>query len=137
MTEEKCFSPGISFSATFVFACAGNGRPKQNQKMYQAPLFNTSANGAFCLGNATVPVGEIENEVMIEGTENAIFDSLFTHSNQSNTFSKIKYGQSISNQQHIKIWKALAKSNKRPMSADLEPMKCTFLDLINKWEKRA
>lgn len=124
-------------SATFVYACAGNGRPKQNQTMYQAPLFNTSVNGAFCLGCATVPVGDIENQVMIEGTENAIFDSLFTHSNQPNTFSHKKYGQSISNQQHIKIWKALAKSNKRPMCADLEPMECTLLDLTKGLEKRA
>ena len=123
-------------STTFVYACAGANRPKQNQKMYQAPLFNTSLNGAFCLGSATVPVGDIETEVMIDGTEKAIFDSLFTHSNQPNTFSKIKYGQIINNQQHIKIWKAFAKSNRRPMCADLEPMKCSLLDLTDV-EKRA
>ena len=121
-------------STTTVFACIGNQRPTPETKLYCAPLFNTGEFGAFCLGSATVPVGLMEASEMISGTENAIFDSVFTHSNPSNTFSK-KHGDTISNKQHIEIWKGFAKRNERPKKSDLTPMECTLSDIIKKMEK--
>ena len=121
-------------STTTVFACIGNQRPTPETKLYCAPLFNTGEFGAFCLGSATVPVGLMEASEMISGTENAIFDSVFTHSNQSNTFSK-KHGDTITNKEHLTIWQDFAKRNERPKKADLTPMKHTLSDIINAMEK--
>lgn len=121
-------------SSTTVLACTGNVRPTPETKIYHAPLFNTSSSGSFCLGNAKVPVGLMEASEMISGTEDAVFNSVFTHTNQPLTFSK-KHGESIGNIEHIKIWKNFAKRNARPKKQDLTPMSCTLTDIINKVEK--
>lgn len=121
-------------SETFVFACAGSKRPTADTKIYNAPIFNTSSNGAFCLGSATVPVGLVSTTDMILGTQDAIFNSVFTHSNQANTFSK-KHGKTITNVNHVNIWKSFAKRNARPNKTDLTPTNFTLSDIINKMEK--
>jgi PRTRC genetic system protein B len=121
-------------SSTTVLACTGSNRPTPQTKIYHAPIFNTGSTGAFCLGSATVPIGLIEPSEMISGTEDAIFNSTFTHSNQPLTFSK-KHGDTINNKRHIEIWQRFAKEDARPLKQDLTPMGCTLGDIINKMEK--
>lgn len=121
-------------SSTTVLACTGNTRPTPDTNIYHAPIFNTNSLGLFCLGSATVPVGLMEAAEMIAGTEDAIFNSVFTHSNQPLTFSQ-KHGDTISNTDHIKIWQGFAKKNTRPKKQDLTPMGCTLADITKKMEK--
>jgi len=134
--EVKARLPTLIFirqkhsSSTSVFACAGNKRPDATSNIYHAPLLNTGPQGSFCLGSATVPIGLTENINMIIGTEDAIFNSLFTHTNQPFTFSA-RHGKNISSSEHIKIWKSFSKRNARPTKADLTSMNCNLAKIIS------
>lgn len=73
--------PGLVFIAKqrclYVFAVKGNGRPKPETELYQAPVFNVGTEGGVCLGNSIPPEGFSIKSV--GEWETVFFDSRFTH----------------------------------------------------------
>lgn len=102
-----------------VFACSSRGAVNKSTRLYVAPLMNTSSNGAFCLGNAHLPENlNIEQSELFDACEACVFNSLFTHTNASNTF---RSKEPVSNAQHINTWKSLAKQKRAPKLTELTP----------------
>ena len=60
-------------------ALVGDGRPRLDCPLAQAPYFNVYESGRICVGNATLPE-RIASDTL-QGYEDAFFDSKFTHSN--------------------------------------------------------
>lgn len=75
--------PGLIFAASPQFWCVwavkGKNRPTLDTRLYQAPYFNVSPNGAICQGNVDVPKGCATEK--IDAWNNAFFRSVFTHPN--------------------------------------------------------
>lgn len=78
-------------------------RPKVNDLVYRAPLWNIYDKGFMCHGTARIEC-EIKPE-NIEELENLLFDSVFTHTNCSNK-------ELTGKQDWIKFWRD--NSSKRP-----------------------
>jgi PRTRC genetic system protein B len=123
-------------SSTSLFAYCLKGMPKRTQRLYQAPILNTSDSGSFCLGSATVPVGNIDSEEMIKGTEAAIFDdSAFSHTSCGITLNNHKHNKDkpISTDSYIKLYKSFAKKNYTPKASDLTSLNLTLEEAINQF----
>lgn len=96
-----------------TFALASNQRPRPSTRLYRAPFMNISGSGAFCLGSATLP--EVINSDNLDQMETCLYDSNFTHINDQS----LTHPCFSTNEKHLKMWRKLAKTNKKIKVTDL------------------
>ena len=108
-----------------MFAAATDKVDAQTQ-LYVAPLFNTNRMGNFCTGSAVLPNGALSNQEIKAGVLEAVFNSNFTHSSDSNYGFK---AAKVSND-HIEIWKALSEKQRAPSSRQLIKYNRTLSDIL-------
>lgn len=108
-----------------VAAYAGSGRPKQNQKLYHAPLWNIYDDTRLCSGSAdTTDVLDI-NAMKI--WEEAVFETLFTHPNHDNVLPRSKTDK----RQYLSFIRAKAKAGESFKVADMTPLNTTLEQWAN------
>jgi PRTRC genetic system protein B len=67
-----------------VFALKNNEKVNENSKLYNAPFFNTYADGSVCMGNVQISIDNFNYiEDAIEFLEAGFFKSVFTHTNHN------------------------------------------------------
>ncbi|WP_288987625.1 hypothetical protein [uncultured Pseudoalteromonas sp.] len=99
-----------------VYALASNQYPTVNTKLYNAPLMNISINGTVCLGTATLPSEISPTSACFSAVEETIFDSYFTHVNNSKT---IKSKSSVDTSMLVKFWQDKSKQNEKVKASEL------------------
>ncbi len=103
--------PGLILKATAgrldLAAYKGKRRPSATTQLYHAPLMNVYAKCNLCFGSATVPSDLSVSS--IPAWESAVFDSIFTHHNHSQTM-KIKGKDQASNGEHWRYWRNLGSA---------------------------
>jgi len=123
--------PSLIFQATphglRVAAYAGKGRPKLDQPLYHAPIWNIYSDGRLCTGSAdTTSIISVES---MKIWETAIYDTIFTHSNHVNVIAhhtkKQKFAP-VSDARYLKFIKAKAKKGEAFKAKDMVPMKRTL-----------
>lgn len=97
-----------------IFALPSNSRPKLTTKVYQAPLMNISPEGYFCQGTARLP--KVMTQENIVEAQNSLFDSYFTHVNNSTT---IKSKSNVDSAANLKFWINKMKNNSRVLTKEL------------------
>lgn len=90
----------------FVWALAENARPIPKTQLFQAPYWNTSADGSVCHGSMATP-RQIEAERLAQWSE-AYFGSRFTHSNLGRTICRHPEG-------FLGMWRDLAGRKRFPI----------------------
>lgn len=110
-----------------VAALADAQRPGAKTKLYHAPIMNVYAHGGVCLGSAPRP--ESSDVVSMPGWEDAVFKTLFTHTNHKRT---LRVGKTdVSNTKHLQIWRELAKQKAGEFPRELlVPMKKTVMEFL-------
>lgn len=104
-----------------VVAYVGNGRPKLTQPLYHAPLWNIYANTSLCSGTAvTTDIISVESMAI---WEEAVFNTVFTHSNHNNVLSNNKAGKQRS---YMAFIKKKAKSGAAFNVSDMTPLRMTL-----------
>lgn len=114
-----------------VAALSSGRRPSPRSRLFHAPLWNTSRDGAVCLGSATVP--ELSGFAAMAGFEEAIFETLFSHPNFA---GNLRYRQDshacTSQANYLRFWRALEKSEKTVFPKDrLVPMVRTLGEFLS------
>lgn len=118
--------PSLVFTASGknlkIAAYAGKGRPRQDQILYHAPLWNIDESGNLCTGSCEVPA-DITLDSM-EIWENAIFNSYFTHENHSEVIKAS--GKSKKKPNYVQFIRAKAKSGKPWYAAEMNAIGLTL-----------
>lgn len=127
------FSYNKAKQAMNVFATL-RANPKQDTKLYHAPICNTSSTGRVCQGTATLPNydGETTSRFLTL-CEATIYDSLFTHVNHRQTFNANKTRgehNSVETGTHVGIWQKLCAERRAPKASDLAPIDLRLADLV-------
>lgn len=104
-----------------VAAYTGSGRPKLTQPLYHAPLWNIYADTRLC--NGTAEITNIINVDAMQVWEDAMFNTMFTHSNHQNVLPKTKAGKQRA---YISFIRAKAKAGTAFKSSEMTPLKMTL-----------
>lgn len=96
--------------------------------LYHAPLCNVGSQGNLCFGTADRPDGFQCKHSIIETSEKAVLDTMFSHVNHQQTFAKVDGG--VSTGDHVKIWQHLSKMNVMPKAKDLVKTSLTVEKLV-------
>jgi len=109
--------------ALAVYALPSNRRPTPNSALFQAPFFNTGADGTVCMGSVDIDIAEnCSIESFTREWERYFFSSRFTHLNGS--VSPVKGNI-------IQLWQSLIGS-KRPFPVEvLLPTTFTLQNIIH------
>ncbi|MDN3384468.1 PRTRC system protein B [Pseudoalteromonas sp. APC 3358] len=100
-----------------VFSCKSKSRPTPESKLYNAPLMNVSLDGSLCLGSATLPDNvQSDSKQIRNACESALFDTNFSHVNNSKTFKSKK---EVTTTGHVAFWKKFEKENREPKASEL------------------
>lgn len=104
--------PTLYFVAGFgaslrVFALESDKRPCPDTTLYHAPLGNIYEGGALCWGNINIPNQGVEN---IQGYEDAIYNTGYTHTNTPNNF---KGADAEKENSLLKFWLELHKQKSK------------------------
>lgn len=104
-----------------IAAYAGSGRPKLTQPLYHAPLWNIYADTRLCSGSATTT--NIISVKSMKVWEEAVFDTVFTHSNHDNVLPNTKAGKQRA---YLPFVKNKAKTGATFRVCDMTPLKMTL-----------
>lgn len=104
-----------------VAAYAGTGRPKLSQPLYHAPLWNIYADTRLCSGSATTT--DIISINSMKVWEEAVFDTVFTHSNHDNVLPNTKAGKQRA---YLPFIKNKAKTGATFRVCDMTPLRMTL-----------
>jgi len=107
-----------------VAAYAGQGRPKQTQPLYHAPIWNVYRETHLCNGNA-----DTTNIISVDAMkvwEDAIFNTVFSHSNHANVIAAIK-GNKKDDRAYMRFIKSKVKSGEKMTTKEMTPL-CKTLE---------
>lgn len=104
-----------------IAAYAGSGRPSLTQPLYHAPLWNIYADTRLCSGSATTT--NIISVKSMKVWEEAVFDTLFTHSNHQRVLPNTATGKQRS---YLPFIKNKAKTGASFRACDMTPLKMTL-----------
>lgn len=107
-----------------VAAIATTSRAKPSTKVYQAPIWNLSARGGFCLGNAKMP--KTIDVSTIPMCEDAVINSQFTHPNCDHLIKGVK-----SNKEYIDYLKSKESTKGKFRASELYQM--TGVKTVGEW----
>ena len=93
----------------FVYALGASTYPNEDAVVYNAPLMNIGWDGLVCQGSASLP-REISSAT-IDSMEATIYDSNFTHVNNTNTLRNTPSSKdSVGTKEHLAFWRSRDKS---------------------------
>lgn len=116
-TPSFVFSLNRNARRLRVFSCKSKSRPTPETKLYNAPLMNVSLDGSLCLGSATLPDNvQSDSKQIRTACESALFDTNFSHVNNSKTFKSKK---EVTTTGHVAFWKKFEKENREPKASEL------------------
>lgn len=104
-----------------IAAYAGTGRPNLTQPLYHAPLWNIYGDTRLCAGGA-----ETTNIIAVSSMkiwEDAVFETVFTHSNHDRVLPDTKAGKQRA---YLTFIKNKAKSGAAFRASDMSPLKKTL-----------
>jgi len=102
--------------ALSIAAYTGKSRPRKNQKLYHAPLWNIYASTTLCAGSATLPVDT--SLASMEVCEEALFNSVYTHKNHDHVLA----GNGTSTNDYLRFLKAKQKTGDAIKARDMNPL---------------
>jgi PRTRC genetic system protein B len=103
-----------------IAAYAGSRRPKIDQPLYHAPLWNIYEHTGLCSGSCETPGST--NVDAISTWEEAIFNSYFTHANHSNVLANGKSRDT----KYLKVIRSKEKSGKPFFVREMVPLRKTL-----------
>lgn len=98
-------------------AYAGCGRPAEATALYVPPLMNVSDDGSVCRGSASERIGHDADD--LAKWEAVMFDTNFSHVNSPRTLRSRK---EVRDTDHLRYWRAKARSGARVRANELSPM---------------
>lgn len=108
-----------------VAAYAGSGRPKRNQKLYHAPLWNIYHDTRLCTGSIETP--DILNMNAMQVWEDAVFETLFSHPNHDNVLPESRADR----RHYLSFIRAKGKAGESFKAGDMNPLNKT----LEQWAK--
>jgi PRTRC genetic system protein B len=109
-----------SASHLWIRALSGNERPKADAKLFIAPYWNCSDEGAVCTGSMKIP--RDKSVTQIDRWEQSFFKSEFTHA--GGLTKKTRYRGGL-----LAMWQSLEGANEYPESY-LVPAKQTLAEFV-------
>ncbi|MEQ1531584.1 MAG: PRTRC system protein B [Methylococcales bacterium] len=119
-----------------VAALKGTRKPTEKTTLFNAPLMNVNNIGSVCTGTAEIP--RFCNPDSLLAWESVLFDTAFSHVNNTNTLNfdieKSKESNTgVSSKDHFKYWLALSRKKANIFPNDqLVPMRMNIGDFLSR-----
>lgn len=109
-----------------IAAYSGSARPKLSQPLYHAPLWNIYGNTKLCSGSAITT--NIISVSSMKVWEDAVFETVFTHSNHGEV---LKHTKSRKQRSYIRFIMEKARSGTSFKASEMTPLNIT----LEQWAK--